>query len=312
MSKSRSVRCDRDRHPILIFGITGRSGTNYLFDLIRRHPDVAEVPGLHEDYLFGEAESLGTYVERVRRRWVHQPIGGDEADGLASGLGDAIMRFLSERVDPGSRPVVKTPSPVGLDVAALLLPNTPLLVIVRDGRDVAESARRTFGSSHERWLREWGRNAGLVTRAAKSDFVHVVRYEDLVADPHSELRMVLEAVGLDAETYPWDQLDAVAVRGSSDTTAGGRRAHWRPLEQAELDDFAPVGRWHEWSPRLRRRAETLIGERLAALGYERDEVPRQSSVVAGLWTALHSGSRVRESLGFRTRSYLRRRSADRG
>jgi hypothetical protein len=85
-----------------------------------------------------------------------------------------------------------------------LMPNARILFIVRDGRDVAHSILRRYGSLEagaQRWMRD--NRAGL-RQAEGQDRVHMLRYEDLVADPATTLAAVCAFIG---EAYEPAMLD---------------------------------------------------------------------------------------------------------
>lgn len=123
--------------PLFIIGVLNRSGTNYLGDLLRILPEF-EMPTLKEDYVLEHAACLGEYVAKSAHRW--RSI--DNAEGtMLRCLGDGILSFLRLgccRHD--SRILVKTPRPYGLDKFPELFPSAKALLLIRDGRDIVESA----------------------------------------------------------------------------------------------------------------------------------------------------------------------------
>ena len=64
-----------DRHsrsvpdPIFILGISQRSGTNFLFNLLGLHPDCERVGPIWENFLLNDAQLLVDYADAVYRRW---------------------------------------------------------------------------------------------------------------------------------------------------------------------------------------------------------------------------------------------------
>ncbi len=75
------------------------------------------------------------------------------------------------------------------------VPEARFLVMVRDGRDVASSHIKRYGSAEpgmERWVRD---NEFVLSERDHPD-VHVIRYEDLVVDPEGILRQATAFAGV--------------------------------------------------------------------------------------------------------------------
>ena len=216
--------------PIFVLGMLRRSGTNYLSDLLVQHPDCVSAAPIHEDHLVQRAGHLRRYVDAVAGSWTASwgvpP--GDRARLLRS-LGDGIVGFLQEGAG-GRRVVTKTPRLENLDLYFDLFPQAPLLILVRDGRNVVASNARSFDLNEEAVRQEWAaagravmafdarnRNRGLPYR--------VVRYEDLVEDLEATMTGILQTCGLDASRYDFTAAAALPVRGSSAVREQrGRRA----------------------------------------------------------------------------------------
>ena len=90
-----------------------------------------------------------------------------------------------------------------LDYIDALYPHSQIVHIVRHPRDVIDSNRRKFGTkngvlSARKWVR-YVRSAEAFGARHGPDRYHVVRYEDLVADPEGTLRGLIGWLG-----EPWD------------------------------------------------------------------------------------------------------------
>ena len=97
--------------PVLIFGLTPRTGTNYLWDLLRMHPACAggREP-IREDFFVEHAGRLDDFVREVRGRW--DPAWTSTVDEgtvaeLHAALGAGLLTFL--RTDDERRLVTKNP-----------------------------------------------------------------------------------------------------------------------------------------------------------------------------------------------------------
>ena len=106
------------------------------------------------------------------------------------------------------------------------------------------------GKSIAALLRDW---------QARSELVHVVRYEDLVATPIETLTGLLQYLGLDSEERT---VDAMAA-GASEVTP---EMEWHRTADSSSRS---IGRWRrDLSPELQAVAQAAFGPALEAFGYE--------------------------------------------
>lgn len=293
--------------PIFLLGATPRSGTNLLWDLLRLHPDCAPArEPIWEDALLVHADLLDSYADRTADAWHDAGARRGElrAELLAS-IGAGLTSFLA--TDPGRRLLTKTPHVHGLHRFFDLFPDASLVLLVRDGRAVAQSAVDTFGGTIEGWARHW---AEAVDAVLRFDREHrdaglpytLVRYEDLLDDREGRLRELLPALGLDATRYDFDEACRLPVRGSSALPRDGR-IDWEPVELGS--DFDPKARFASWGRRRHRRFDWIGGRQLDALGYGSEHAARPGVGRAGqrlrdlLWAGARPlrASRVRRRTG---------------
>lgn len=260
----------RARPPIFILSATPRSGTNFLWELLRRHPDCipARSP-LWEDYILKTSPHLFRFAQAAQRSW--DPVWGStealRAELLRS-LGDGVVSFLS--TDPQRRVVTKSPTIANLDLFFRLFPDGHLLLLIRDGRDVAASGMKTFGWTLQEAAAYWAWGAADIARFVAehpNDAVKVVQFEDVVADTERALLDVLSFLDLDAGSYDLAELDRIPVRGSSTYFGPGRTdVNWDVV--ARPAGFSPIGRWRSWSDGDIAMFERFAGRELQRWGYE--------------------------------------------
>jgi len=194
-----------------------------------------------------------------------------EAGTLGSALGTVFQayaaRFGKQRWGD-KRPAYLQ----NLDVILRLFPNAQIVNIVRDGRDCVASLKEM--SWHRQGLHAtiaaWARAVDDARRAARrlrNDQWHQLRYEDLVADPASELTRLCGYLGEDydpAMAYPAE----VAQMAVPAHKKWHRRTHSPVTTQ----------RVRSWQTRLTDAeialCEAALGSRLAACGYELSGAPR--------------------------------------
>jgi protein-tyrosine sulfotransferase len=292
----------RRADPIFIHGILPRSGTNFLWDLLLLHPDCVRArEPVNEDLFLEHSDHLAAFVRDTRAGWdpVWGTFGPDLPDRLYSAIGEGLLSFLW--TDRQRRLVTKSPSVAHLDRFFAFFPSARLLILLRDGRSVVQSAMETFGWDFDRGCRAWAEAADMIhrfqqTEAARSKSWRVVRYEDLVDDMEGQLRSILEFVELDSVRYDFNAAGSLPVRGSSVFGRRSRKVDWRAV--AKDPSFQPKERWRSWSAAQLERFDWVAGKQLAELGYA--ESRRRFTAVSSLrntlrdwrWRAVRTGRRA--------------------
>ncbi|MPZ76520.1 MAG: hypothetical protein GEU77_08340 [Deltaproteobacteria bacterium] len=256
--------------PIFILGISQRSGTNFLFDLLRLHPDCGAPSTKWEDFLVDKSDFLVRYVNSVVPGWRRRGTDPEVEDSLYEHLGNGLVSVLASQIDK-KRLVTKTPSVRNLPNFFKLFPRAYLLILLRDGHALVESRVRSFGESYETAMRKWADGAEAILRFTQgagrvpSGYL-IVRYEDLWKQPEKELRRIFAVVGLDPDKYDFNAAINLPVRGSSTFHGKDEQSyHWMPVEKTA--DFDPLSRANRWSRSTHERFEWIAGDKLASLGY---------------------------------------------
>ncbi len=278
---------------------TGRSGSTWLFSMLRRCGDVVGVNeplvGAHLGALSSDISSdesnLSTVYEssRGRPQYVfsdaHRPV-------WEPLLRDLVLRRLQADVeaaraarpaDHSRRPLVVVKEPNGSLAAPLLaslFPASRLLLLVRDGRDVIDSSldavtaswggrdarsplagteRRTYV---ERRARLWA--AAMAATGAAFDAHDPsrrlrVHYEDLRVDTRAELGRIVGWLGRAVDDA---QIDAIATNLAFEAIPEERRGAGR------FTRAATPGLWRDnLTAEEQRLVADLIGPTLEELGY---------------------------------------------
>jgi len=148
-------------------------------------------------------------------------------------------------------------------------PSARIVVLVRDGRDVALSIIRVPFGANNVWAaaRSWGSGVRIGSAAERlhAQQVASVRYEDLVADPRHHVRRLCEFLSL---TYDDEML---AIEQSDPAKIVKDEAGWF-TNISEGINTGPVGKWRgEMTARDQRVFAAVAGRELADLGYEPGE-----------------------------------------
>jgi hypothetical protein len=282
-------------HPILVIGLTQRSGTNHLLDLLLQHPQCTSARSLDEDHFLRSSGPLRWFVGTLYNRWVPEWTARDRTADLTACLGDGFLQFLDllaaeERAADGEQHVqtrflvTKTPHAANLRYTFDFFPSAKLLVLVRDPRAVVESASAGFGWSHDLSMSRWADAAREVVEARRAaswrpEQALVVRYEDLVQNMEEEVVRILAFCGLPVEEYDFAGASALGVRGSSFFRGSQGKVHWQPVTPTE--DFNPVERRMQWTPAMKRRLAWTCGDGMREFGYTED-APRPSGAASAI------------------------------
>lgn len=273
---------------VFIHGILSRSGTNYLARALGCHADLSPSPrSVWEFPHLRKSDPLLAYVESMA---ASPNLPRLEVSDLLPFLGEAWLAYASDGLPSGRRLLVKEPSVVRLERFFAFFPRACLLLLIRDGRDVACSSMRTrfaaprgvawrSPATYRRLLRspvaelaERWRDASRTIRAfldeggANGRRVRVVRFEDLVTRPEEEIGRILTFLDLAPDGYDWQAFARLGVRGSSFVDNAGAGLDWSgngPIPEG----FDPIGRWRAWSERRIRAFRRVAGGELDHWGY---------------------------------------------
>lgn len=253
--------------PVFVIGISQRSGTNFLWRLLLCHPECVAPRPLLEDHFLTHVDVLERYVRATRDHW--DPEWGEFdrlTDVLLARLGGGIVDLLRSLAGPG-QVVSKTPTPANLRLFRRVFPRCRLVVLVRDGRSVAESYVHGFGLDYEEAFRRWRAGAREIIDALDAGVEPdaLVRYEDLVNEPEPQLHRMLDALALDPDRFDWDRARSLPVYGSSFHRGGADAVHWEPV--GETAGFDPTTRDSSWPTRRHARFNWVAGEEMSMLGY---------------------------------------------
>jgi protein-tyrosine sulfotransferase len=280
--------------PIFILGISVRSGTTYLQDLLRVHPDCdVDRLELEEDHFLAYADLLVEYTKRVTSCWKGCPEQlKTERDLVCQCIGEGLVSYLRLQVrnrrglaglapeKPLRALVTKTPNIANLDLFFKFFPNADLLILIRDGRSVTESSIKTFvHRSFVKEARKWAASCAQIKRFIEAESNHggrflVVRYEDLYSRTEAELRRIMEFLRLDPAAYDFSATINLPVRGSSTLRQEGAEwpessvapgVHWNPVPKTP--DFRPLERWSHWKRSQHERFNWVAGEWLEYFDY---------------------------------------------
>lgn len=270
-------------NPIFIFGMLQRTGTNFLENLLIKHPHCSSSV-IYEGHLLNQADFLSSYITETQNKW--QRMGFDKHvnfshDGFYECIGEGIIHYLYNLQKQhasyvkGQRLMIKTPSIANLDIFPLLFPQSKILILIRNGKNVVESHFRSFSKEpknkgwfakeREFFMHLWADAANKLiqfeqSQSQKQSNYLIVKYEDLYMNTEQEIRRIFDFLDLDVNCYSFDYaLNNTPVIGSS--TFGrklGESVSWEPVPKTP--DFDPLNRAADWSDLENEQFERIAGE----------------------------------------------------
>lgn len=282
--KREALEASARPNAVFILGVSPRSGTNMLSKLISLHPD-CKASWLNEDYLIAHSYLLKQYSEAVYS--TYDPQWGwpkEFVDLLALSIGNGLLSVLHS-VDGHSKSdlldnaednqkiiVTKTPIPENAENCFRFFPESRLLFLVRDGREVISSGMKAYGWSHERATRIW-KNGAESIRLFDQKHAHlrgekylIIRYEALQATRSEELRRIFDFLRIPADRYPFDASDSLPIIGSSYYGQTSEKLSFTPV--IDEGDFESIARWSNWSTADHQRFSWLTKDLMEYFGYQ--------------------------------------------
>lgn len=257
--------------PPIFIGGAGRSGTTLLRSIVNAHPRIAVGPELKiTPYIAKLREDIAGFIPHLERNYFLE-----ERD-IDSFFGNLISSLLSKYHQQTGKARIgeKTPNNTAyFRQLHQIFPESPLLHIIRDGRDVVRSLLQqnwlngrkkrmkicsdpTAAARYWRQMVQEGRDAFNSSETLSSRYLEI-RYEDLVTRPERTARKVFAHIGED-----WDP-DVLKFY----QTEGPEYDHdvYRPISDSS------VGKWrHELSNDIKRQIKPIIGPLLIDLDYATD------------------------------------------
>lgn len=270
---ARAIRGKGRAPTLFVNGIMPRSGTVFVGELLRLHPDLCAYPrDLFEVPFLQVSEDILGVQERFFLGYRHNVGKLGERDFMPL-FAASFIAYLYAIVPESQRMLLKVPGVHYLDRFYSVFPHESLLVLIRDGRDVVQSTIKTWPQLRFSFVcRRWKRSAEMVLACHKhfsnqSVPYWLARFEDVASDPAAFIRDVCTHLNLDESRYPFEKMRELPVRGSS-SGSGQNGVTWDPVERPA--DFNPTGRWHGWSAAKKRIFKRIAGQALVDLGYCED------------------------------------------
>ncbi|MFQ5470386.1 MAG: sulfotransferase [Gammaproteobacteria bacterium] len=264
----------KNRAPALIIhGVAPRSGTVYVGELLRLHPDLSAYPNDMWEIPF--LETTGDLID-AQRHFINAYKQNKDKIGQHDFLplfGASLMAYLYSFVPEGKGMLLKIPDVQYLDLFFSVFPNEYPILLLRDGRDVVGSTIKSWPEDDFAEIcRLWDLGAKMILEFVQQyentgqKFL-MARYEDVLKDPAGFVRDACERFALNISAYPYDKIPEISLRGSSRYKSDGK-VIWDAADKPA--GFSPKGHWLEWSSSQKRIFKGIAGQTLIDTGYCQD------------------------------------------
>ena len=266
---AKQIRGPQRGPAVMIHGVSSRSGTVYTGELLGLHPDLFAYPNDMWETPFleltGDILNLNKKFLRAYRKNAEK-LG--ESDFLPL-FGASFLAYLHHFTPADQRLLVKRPKIDYLPHFFKMFPCENLLLLIRDGRDVVDSAVRSWAkTTFPKVCARWNDGAKMMLafwRAHRSqNGVYYTKYEDIFQNPVKFAKEACRCFNLDETRYPFDKINSIPVKGSSYNKKDGR-VSWEATDKAK--DFKPIGRWEAWPAKEKDTFKSIAGQSLLEAGY---------------------------------------------
>lgn len=269
---------------LFLLGVMPRSGTNFLFRSLLNHSEIIRSAQPGEDYLMYASNKLLTYVEGVTKKWSSN-WGGmnieEQTHKLCENLANGIGQYLKPEDKTSNHKYVlcKTPRTDGIHNFPHLFPNSKIIILLRDGKDLVESGVKSFKWTYIASIKEYAKSLERISkfRSIKSNkLCLIVKYEDLVSKSNVEIKRILEFLKLDEAKFDYESFNDLPIFGSSKSIKErSDKFEWKVEAKTEQVVKAKSQPWH---PLLRKRYQSICGDFIKEFDYTTNDYESKSGM----------------------------------
>ena len=227
-----------DREPaIVLHGIMRRSGTNFIGELIGRHPHICRYPGqVYEVPLLTTSPHIIKAQETFVNRYKRNRNRFRQTDFLPL-FGSSFIAYLHSFIPKHQQMLIKVPNVDQIWNFTYLFPYEKLFILQRDGRDIVASTIKTWPHyDFNKACIQWKKNQDLILKfksEADTSSIYFAKFEDAVLNSKTFVKDLLENLDVDEKSYPFDQIEQVPLIGSSEVRVDGK-VTWKDVKKNQI------------------------------------------------------------------------------
>ena len=251
---------------IFIIGISPRSGTNYLYNLLNLHPRISPSKINGEGFLVYYSDLLDNYTSALARRW------HDNWENDPKLIQEAIGKGLTDSLGTDNDyNTIKTPLTTNLDNLKKFFPDSKVILLMRDGKNVVASHEKTFKKGISIPSNIYSIGGETILNHINDQQFYCLKYEDLNDDPENQLESIFAYLDLSYSDVDQNEIGKLGIVGSSTFGRSGDQVDWNQTFP-KTKNFNPNNRSANWSNYKRQRFDWIAGDINEKLGYKRDEI----------------------------------------
>ncbi len=268
-ASAKLIRGSNNQPALMLYGVAPRSGTNYVANVLANHPDIVAYPNeIYEIPFLRLTNKLNDFQTAFFKDY-HRNIQHMQKNDFLPLFGASFLAHLFSFVPDNKVMLVKEPDVRFLRYFPLVFPNENLLLILRDGRDVVHSTINTWPSMNfKKVCQRWSDSCILILNfhEKNKEKYLLVKYEDILENPKSELTKILRHYKLNVDTYPFEKIESMPIIGSSTASKNNNdKVNWDPV--ASTKTFKPTGKWNTWTARQKEDFKNIAGDTLIKTDY---------------------------------------------
>lgn len=257
----------KQNQQIFLLGISQRCGTNFLMKVLEKHPDIFKSSHPGEDFIIQNSNYLLKHTTEIKKCWSNQWKGMDNevySQKYLNIISNSLIDYLAPEIELKEHQycISKTPSVENINNVFKLFPQSKLIILVRNGKNIIESGVKGFGWSYSQAMKMIKHRSELIIEFIEENknnpnFI-VVRYEDLIEDLEKTTKNIFDKLSINDEFFDYSCIKDLPIYGSSFIRDSKNKLTWKP--QTKNEKFSQLIRSESWSYFLNKKYDLICGK----------------------------------------------------